>query len=64
MTIIAQTHTVCSQPDECRFIMVGGDTITTAYYQPIYDSQGRNINPDRNAVSASQLRCLTCGKTK
>ena len=46
--------------DDCRFIQSGGMT-TLAYYIPIYDKNGVNINPDRNTTT-SMLECLTCGK--
>ena len=46
--------------DDCRFIDCGG-TSTLAYYAPIYDKNGVNVNPDRN-ITTSVLVCLTCGK--
>ena len=46
--------------EDCRFIDHPG-TSTLAYYFPIYDKNGVNINPDMN-VSTSSLECLTCGK--
>ncbi len=49
----------CSRED-CRFIEHPGTT-TLAYYTPIYDKNGININPDRNATT-SRVECLACGK--
>ena len=46
--------------DDCRFFQSGGRS-TLAYYQPIYDKNGVNINPDGNTTT-SNLECLTCGK--
>lgn len=46
--------------EDCRFVESAGMT-TLAYYQPIYDKNGVNINPDRNTTT-SNLECLTCGK--
>lgn len=46
--------------DDCRFLQSGGMT-TLAYYQPIYDKNGVNINPDGNTTTSS-IECLTCGK--
>jgi len=38
-----------------------GISVTTlAYYPPVYDESGRNINPDRN-ISTRRWRCLECG---
>lgn len=34
---------------------------TLAYYPPVYDKNGVNINPDGNTTT-STLNCLTCGK--
>ena len=38
----------------------GGGTVTAAYYQPIYDEKGDNINPDRN-TRTSNWHCNECG---
>lgn len=43
---------------ECRFRDHGGMT-TLAYYPPIYDKHGNNVNPDRN-VTSGVISCLTC----
>lgn len=34
---------------------------TCAYYPPVYDKHGNNINPDRNLTSGS-IKCSTCNK--
>jgi hypothetical protein len=34
---------------------------TLAYYPPIYDGHGNNLNPDMNKTY-NTLRCSTCGK--
>ena len=31
------------------------------YFQPIYDKNGVNTNPDANTTT-SKLNCLSCGK--
>jgi hypothetical protein len=49
----------CSRED-CRFAYGGGST-TLAYYQPIYDKNGVNTNPDRNTTNFG-VECFTCGK--
>ena len=46
--------------EDCRILNHGGST-TLAYYPPIYDKNGVNINPDKN-ITTSILECLTCGK--
>lgn len=38
-----------------------GSTSTLMNYQPIYDENGNNINPDRN-ISTSYYDCLDCDK--
>jgi len=39
----------------------GMTSITAAYYQPIYDENGNNTNPDRNTITSS-WECLECNK--
>lgn len=39
----------------------GASSITCAYYQPIYDENGNNTNPDRNTTTSS-WECLECKK--
>jgi hypothetical protein len=39
----------------------GGSMSTLAYYQPIYDENGVNTNPDRNTIT-TEYSCLDCGK--
>ena len=46
--------------EDCRFAYGGGRT-TLAYYQPIYDKNGVNINPDGNTTTF-KVNCLSCGK--
>ena len=46
--------------DNCKYLQGGGQS-TYAYYFPIYDKNGVNINPDRN-ITTSTLKCLTCNK--
>lgn len=49
----------CPQTD-CRFYF-GPSMQTLAYYPPIYDKNGVNINPDGNTTSFN-VECLTCSK--
>lgn len=54
------TEHKCETPDKC--LIQAGDAITTlAYYAPIYDGHGRNVNPDRNTTT-SHMKCWTCKK--
>ena len=46
---------------ECRFMQDGPSTTTMAYYPPVYDKSGNNINPDRNITSGS-IVCVVCNK--
>lgn len=48
------------QNDNCRF-HPGMSMTTCAYYPPVYDKHGNNINPDRNLTSGS-IKCSTCNK--
>lgn len=50
----------CTTPDKCRIIRSGGMT-TAAYYSPVYNEHGNNLNPDMNTTTY-QMLCLTCGK--
>lgn len=45
---------------ECRF-HVGMGATTCAYYPPVYDKHGNNINPDRN-VTSGIVSCHVCGR--
>jgi len=47
-------------PKECR-IAFGPGVTTCAYYPPVYDKNGNNINPDRNTTSGN-CSCMACGK--
>lgn len=44
----------------CLFQFSGGST-TCAYYPPIYNKQGVNINPDAN-ITTGKCVCITCNK--
>lgn len=46
---------------ECRFTQVGPSSTTCAYYPPVYDKHGNNINPDMNSTSGA-LDCTVCKK--
>ncbi len=50
----------CSR-DDCR-IQHGASTTTAAYYPPVYDKHGNNLNPDMNTTTTNK-RCLSCGKS-
>lgn len=45
---------------DCRFREGPGQT-TLAYYAPIYDKNGNNLNPDGN-ITTNQIACTVCGK--
>jgi hypothetical protein len=45
---------------DCRFTY-GVTTTTCAYYPPVYDKHGNNLNPDLNVTSGS-VRCSVCDK--
>lgn len=46
--------------NECRFREYNHGT-TLAYYPPVYDKYGNNINPDRN-VTSGEIHCSVCSK--
>jgi hypothetical protein len=46
--------------EDCRFTVLDS-TRTCMYFQPIYDKNGVNINPDANTTTF-KLNCLSCGK--
>ena len=46
--------------NDCRLVEEPGYT-TAAYYPPIYNKNGVNINPDRN-VTTSYVYCEYCKK--
>jgi len=46
--------------DDCKFTKSGGMS-TLAYYPPMYNKDGVNINPDRN-ITYFSVSCKTCGK--
>ncbi len=39
----------------------GGGSVTTMWYEPLYDENGINTNPDRNTIT-STWKCLGCNK--
>lgn len=45
---------------ECRF-RIGPGSTTCAYYPPVYDKHGNNINPDGNVTSGS-VSCNVCDR--
>lgn len=47
--------------NECRF-QEGLSMTTMAYYPPVYDKHGNNLNPDMNTTSG-EIYCSTCNKT-
>jgi ribosomal protein L37AE/L43A len=48
----------CQKPTE----RTGGmGTVTLAYFTPVYDETGKNINPDRNTCTTN-WHCNNCGK--
>jgi hypothetical protein len=49
----------CKQ--DCRFHF-GSQMTTLAYYAPIYDKNGVNVNPDMN-TTYGDVTCSTCGKS-
>jgi len=50
----------CDTPSKCRIQLVHSST-TCAYYPPVYDGYGNNLNPDRNTTTR-QMHCSKCGK--
>ena len=50
----------CETPDRC-IIQQGMSMMTLAYYAPIYNGFGRNVNQDRNTTTTS-MECQSCGK--
>lgn len=54
-------HPECERDGgECR-IASQNEGMTAMYYAPIYDGNGRNLNPDRNSTFYS-CSCVTCGR--
>lgn len=47
--------------EDCRFAM-GEATRTCMYFQPIFNKDGVNINPDANTTTFD-LNCHSCGKS-
>ena len=48
----------CDQPTRRVY---KGSSKTLMYFQPVYDKNGINMNPDRNTVTSLYL-CLDCQK--
>jgi hypothetical protein len=46
--------------EDCKFVESDGIE-TLAYYPPVYDKNGVNINWDKNKVRFN-VNCITCGK--
>lgn len=46
---------------ECMF-RYGVSMTTAAYYPPVYNKAGVNVNPDMNTTSGD-VTCITCGKS-
>lgn len=46
---------------DCRFSQ-GFSTTTAAYYKPIFDKDGNNVNPDGNTTT-TEIFCSICGKS-
>ena len=51
---------LCNTPSKCRIQVLHSST-TCAYYPPVYDGYGNNLNPDRNKITR-HMKCSTCGK--
>ena len=56
---IMNPNPACEQ--DCRFQM-GMSSTTCAYYAPVYDKHGNNLNPDGNTTT-TQIHCKVCGKS-
>lgn len=50
----------CTRGD-CMILDGGGHT-TAAYYPPIYNAKGQNINPNMN-ITFSNRMCKTCNRS-
>lgn len=48
---------ICPEPTNVEYQY---SESTCAYYPPIYNEEGKNINPDRNG-STHYHKCLSCG---
>jgi len=58
---VKEVHKHCPHKDcKIRLIPIGPTLRTLVYYPPIYDEEGRNVNPDRN-ITTQGYQCLTCG---
>ena len=47
--------------EDCCFAECGSATTTAAYYAPVYDKHGNNLNPDGN-ITTRNITCGVCGK--
>jgi hypothetical protein len=46
--------------EDCQFAY-GESTRTCMYFQPKYDKDGKNINPDANTTTF-KVNCISCGR--
>jgi hypothetical protein len=46
--------------EDCKFGVLD-ETRTCMYFEPLYDKNGVNINPDSNTTTFKVI-CLSCGK--
>lgn len=54
------TKVPCSK-DDCLFVEIGNPSTTLAYYPPIFNKRGENVNPDKNTTIGTVF-CRTCRK--
>ena len=47
--------------EDCKFVVLD-ITRTCMYFEPVYDKNWVNINPDANTTTF-KLGCLSCGKS-
>jgi len=47
----------CKKPTRRQLI---DSSATCAYYPPVYDEEGNNVNPDRNIIT-NKYQCIACG---
>ena len=48
--------------DDCMITENGPSSTTAAYYPPVFDKMGENVNPNIN-ITNHPRRCLSCGKS-
>lgn len=49
----------CKTKDDCRISSIGLSSTTCANYEPVYDGNGNNTNPDGNTTSG-EVGCSNC----